>query len=141
LRERKKKMAKKLISVFIALFIISSVSVVSAQQLPYLPVYTEYDLEDVQDYVDWMPVYLDNKTGGSLELKLEVNGESWIVKLGPNAGTRDLMVPEWCEFKVVHAKYWVPGDKARDAKYNKVSAPRRDVETGLLQHGWTFEAR
>lgn len=115
---------------FVGLFVVSS----DAQQY-YRPHYTQKHLSESQT----APVFLENRTGGYLKVKVEVKGVSIPVEVLVDSEVPDLMLPLGAVAKVKEAKALVLSNGKM--KYRKVKYYiywRKDSQDRPAQQGWLF---
>lgn len=85
------------------------------------------------------PVFLENRTGGHLKVKIEVNRLMYLVEVEVGSEVRDLMLPVGSRPKVKEATVVVLENgkfKTKTAKY--YAYWRGESYTGLPRQGWYF---
>ena len=116
--------------IFVALFAVSA----SAQQY-YRPYYTQKQLPELQT----APVFVENRTGGYLKIRLEVNGLTYTVEVQANNEVPDLMLPVGARVKVKDARAVVLDDgKTKEKKVKYYVYWREDGNGRPAQQGWLF---
>jgi len=116
--------------IFVILFAVSA----SAQQY-YRPYYTQRQLSEVQT----APVFMENRTGGHLNVRLEVNGLTYTVKVQAGNEVPDLKLPVGAFVKIKDARSIVlDGGKMKSKKVKYYAYWREDDRGRPVQQGWLF---
>ncbi|MBI4158220.1 MAG: hypothetical protein HY505_01170 [Candidatus Yanofskybacteria bacterium] len=116
--------------IFVALFAVSA----GAQQY-YRPYYSQRELLELQA----VPVFMENRTGGHLKVRLEVNGLTYTVEVQANNEVPDLMLPVGAKVKVKDARAVVlDGGKIKSKKVRYYAYWREDGNGRAVQQGWLF---
>lgn len=106
---------------------------VSAQQY-YRPHYTQRNLPELQT----APVFLENRTGGHLRVRVEVNGLTYTVEVEQGKEVPDLMLPVGAVAKVKDARAVVLDNGKMRSKKAECYAYWREDSNGRVQQGWLF---
>ena len=116
--------------------IFSSIFTVSAvAQNYYVPIYTQRHLPKLQT----APVFVENRTGGYLKIKLEVSGMTYSVEVSSGNEVPDLRLPVGVAVKVKEAKALVVDDgKTKWKKARFYAYWRENPRGGSALQGWLF---
>lgn len=116
------------------IFVILSAVSANAQQY-YRPFYSQKPLASLPT----APVFVENRTGGDLEVTFDVGGMLVPVKVAQSNEVPDLMLPVYSTVKVKEARTAVLDKGKRVWKKVKFYAYwRQDVRGGSARQGWLF---